>query len=716
MAYMNASGAIGLKDAGYDYTSDWEALSTTITSGSRSIEMNVAVYYSCIPQSSGYTAIHRGAAGAMYGYALSLDTSHADIQLGYSVHRGAVAAGSGTFYSSDLGTNIYGSDYRSSAGYTTSNWTHRSWPESTNANEAICPANISCFSSISGLYSSSGSAIGSLGSGWNGTYTSENGTGWKVTQILWHQDTVTSAGTNKTWENISGGTLYGGTHNTSTDAGNFFTISMKRTDGGTITSSDIAAEDTFKKILMGNQYFYHYNCDSIIYSGSYINFRWKITDAVRASIGSTGSKTFKIYGNTQTPKNGIAELHGGNDTTNIALSEYYSGGAYTHSSNTSVPTSGAISMGDFYDTIHGDPTYMNTSNINITAGFNEIHGGGSTTQRAGTRADVTFKPTGIDINFRDYDTTSSYLDYTANILFSGGRDSMPGTITPEDGTYITSIRMRWRLHNYGVDHTGTSGGGTRTTYMYGHDSGTGYTWIDSDWSESLSAHTPNNTSVYSSWRTYSFPNGITSNQNRTIGLECRANAGGPNGVNVAVSQLYANSGGYFRLEIEVFSEGTSDTITYTRNYVDSNTPKLSAQSTDSNFSCILPDTIVEECTKGFIPASEVEQGDKIKAKGDLNDPTVEDQYVRVLGIEEHPRSGYYDLMGVGITGDHPIRLLNANEWIKVEDLNDDVDCEYVEESCTPLYIRTAPGWFYVYHPGDDYMKTTVSGDYAQGSD
>ena len=61
--------------------------------------------------------------------------------------------------------------------------------------------------------------------------------------------------------------------------------------------------------------------------------------------------------------NEIAGEFGG--TTPHSLSEYYRNGAYTTSNNTSVPTSGAISIGQFYDCI-GEIHYTisgNTTNF-----------------------------------------------------------------------------------------------------------------------------------------------------------------------------------------------------------------------------------------------------------------------------------------------------------------------------------------------------------------
>ena len=67
--------------------------------------------------------------------------------------------------------------------------------------------------------------------------------------------------------------------------------------------------------------------------------------------------------------NDIAGEFGG--TTPHSLSEYYRNGGYTTSNNTSVPTSGAISIGNFYDCI-GEIHYTissNTTNFHCASAF-----------------------------------------------------------------------------------------------------------------------------------------------------------------------------------------------------------------------------------------------------------------------------------------------------------------------------------------------------------
>ena len=57
-----------------------------------------------------------------------------------------------------------------------------------------------------------------------------------------------------------------------------------------------------------------------------------------------------------------------------SLSEYYRGGSYTTSNNTSVPTSGAIAMSDFYGAVRiVTATYLVVAGA---GGGGQNHGGG----------------------------------------------------------------------------------------------------------------------------------------------------------------------------------------------------------------------------------------------------------------------------------------------------------------------------------------------------
>ena len=67
---------------------------------------------------------------------------------------------------------------------------------------------------------------------------------------------------------------------------------------------------------------------------------------------NTNTKTFKVHlaEDTISLNNGIAEEFGGDDSSNVVLSQYYAGGIYTPASTTGVPTTGQIKFSDFLGT------------------------------------------------------------------------------------------------------------------------------------------------------------------------------------------------------------------------------------------------------------------------------------------------------------------------------------------------------------------------------
>ena len=66
-------------------------------------------------------------------------------------------------------------------------------------------------------------------------------------------------------------------------------------------------------------------------------------------IGVTAPQSMGNIISKPLPHNSISGLYGGADNTDVALSHYYKGGSYVanNSSNTNVPTSGAIDYSDF---------------------------------------------------------------------------------------------------------------------------------------------------------------------------------------------------------------------------------------------------------------------------------------------------------------------------------------------------------------------------------
>jgi len=129
-------------------------------------------------------------------------------------------------------------------------------------------------------------------------------------------------------------------------------------------------------------------------------------------------------------------------------------------------------------------------------------------------------------------------------------------------------------------------------------------------------------------------------------------------------------------------------------------------------SCIMPDMRVVHQTKGTIRIGDVVVGDHIMTRGDLTDPTVEPIFTEVTEARTHTRSGYWVVNGeLHITNDHPVYL--KDQWVKVEDMRDDINRTYVEGTVDPVYLGTTSGHYYVLPAKDGYdYEYLVDGNYA----
>lgn len=187
--------------------------------------------------------------------------------------------------------------------------------------------------------------------------------------------------------------------------------------------------------------------------------------------------------------------------------------------------------------------------------------------------------------------------------------------------------------------------------------------------------------------------------------------------------LDGGSSGYAALQIRI--NGQDNQIhTYKSN---SGVLDLEADAYEyPSFTCIMPDMKVYKEGSGLVRIGDIVVGDRILARGDLDDATVADQYVEVTEARTHNRPGYWDMDGLHITNDHPIYLTDdatgVSHWAPIEAMlqattEDGRTCQevtgatYQKEDVDPVYLGTNPGWYYVYHT-DTTVKSTVSGDYA----
>ena len=212
------------------------------------------------------------------------------------------------------------------------------------------------------------------------------------------------------------------------------------------------------------------------------------------------------------------------------------------------------------------------------------------------------------------------------------------------------------------------------------------------------------------------PSALGGSGSNTISFSLQADASGGNDYSGEVSQIQSGSASSY-VGVEIRINGQDDQIKLIRS--PSTGVDIEAVSYEyPDFTCIMPDMLVKEQTQGRIRIGDVVVGDRILAKGDLQDDSVADQYVEVTEVRTHTRSGYWNVDGLHITNDHPVWLTDKNDstnrqWIKVEDMLDGINRTYVSEQVDPVYLGTNPGWYYVYTPEvEEPHKTTVSGNYA----
>jgi hypothetical protein len=92
----------------------------------------------------------------------------------------------------------------------------------------------------------------------------------------------------------------------------------------------------------------------------------------------------------------------------ISLSEYYRGGSYTTSNNTGVPTTGAISLSQFYSTTAADyiPTAFNINNVSVSGTTYAVQDSNTVTITGITTAiSLTIDTTDANVNTTNGATT-----------------------------------------------------------------------------------------------------------------------------------------------------------------------------------------------------------------------------------------------------------------------------------------------------------------------
>ena len=171
--------------------------------------------------------------------------------------------------------------------------------------------------------------VGSIG---GNTFTTDNGTTCTIRDVLWLENS-----------GVTG------------NNGNLLVFSV---DG-----AQVNADTTFKSITINGNTFTRSTATHVL---EYANatWYWHPTDAQCQSMGTSGSKSFTVNGNTVTYNNGIWEEMGQypTDSNPINIQHYYKGGAQHNTPG--IPTSGQIAFSDFY----GKTFVANTTDFSFTGG------------------------------------------------------------------------------------------------------------------------------------------------------------------------------------------------------------------------------------------------------------------------------------------------------------------------------------------------------------
>lgn len=174
------------------------------------------------------------------------------------------------------------------------------------------------------------SNFGSMSAG--STYTSGDGTFRSIGGLFWG---LPDASPNNVRLFIF---ALNGTGVTNSDTAAFSKLEITTNGGTTVTIN--RSDLTYDSSENGDSWWYWYGSSGTMY-----------TNVGNLGTPNNSSYDLKIISGTTTitANNGIAEEFGGDDSSNVKMSDYYKGGSFVSSSVTaSIPTSGQIKFSDFY--------------------------------------------------------------------------------------------------------------------------------------------------------------------------------------------------------------------------------------------------------------------------------------------------------------------------------------------------------------------------------
>ena len=381
-----------------------------------------------------------------------------------------------------------------------------------------------------------------------------------------------------------------------------------------------------------------------------------------------------------------------------------------NSNSTSKPdTSTPHSMSEWYSYDHsaaaafswptpvGGFSYANSSDYVIAA----VSDTGAS-RNAGTQIELTFNSNGSHVH-----KTKDYRTGLAGTYNLGGSFSSSGT--------PTIIEARWVI----VDGDFTMNGGTADKIAVGYVPGGS---IGSVYQDVRTGSNGNATDLdfTDSWRTITpAVFGGSGSNTQTFSIQATAQSTTSNGDQAKVAT--SASGDYVGLQLRANSDNSK--IITLRSGLSTNVSIDAVSYEPPDFSCLLPTMNVIEETRGMVPVSSIVVGERIRARGNLNDSSVEKQWATVTENSVHTRSGYWNVEnGLKITNDHPVWLTDetSSAWVKVEDMRPAISRTYHEGSVDTHYIATDVGHFYAYYENVSYetpgKKWIVSGNYSPESD
>ena len=425
------------------------------------------------------------------------------------------------------------------------------------------------------------------------------------------------------------------------------------------------------------------------------------------SLRGLSNNSFNDYGSENIALNSLSAANAPNQTEPYGMDEFR---GYNHDE--------AIAAFTY--------TY-GTSDVSVPSSAIEVSGTGASFSSTFTKVMAQ-----INLTWGSGGFSWSWVDDHINCgLFEGGADTNSSGQSPAfqvtnfNITSVDKVEVRWRIVggkalissgtgneiNANYHRTGSQAtlnqSNSDSTNVIRSSAATSFNFTDSWYEVSPAALQFMNPNLYSNSQSYSISceiGGATSAYDGDT-VTLKLNSGSSNGIFFDVRITGANGSGGTKTETKSFKKGYSSV----------NNPRIQADEYEPpDFTCIMPDMIVREKTKGFMRIGDIVVGDRILAPVNLKEQDFKQQYVEVVNRKVHTRKGYWNVEGVHITNDHPVWLTHKGkgDWVKVEDMRSGITRNYVEGTVDPIYLGTNPGWYYVWS-ADRTKGFTVSGDYAK---